>query len=266
MESLDEGQTINSWHNLIRLTDITNEQEEAFANWHRLIQSTVSTSTTEASQRHWHNLIHGNKDTSASSSFDGAAAALYNWDKLTEGRIIRNQQHTSQTPSSQRAITSSSHNEPPQSIASKDSYRKMADIPPPGFRLLYDKNRALESGNHEPKVMRLNIRNDLGQFDDVRLKITSPNKSILSAHLKENNDGTFTIFCCPSVDEPFDICISLGGSKLKKETPVLTLRGDLSMFKSHVAARIACRTISLIRWHLTPGLLQRQGGRIVPGQ
>ena len=269
VESVDETQqTINNWHNLILHTDITNEREEAFANWHRLIQSTRPTSTTtEATpQQHWHNLIHatGGDTPAACSSLDSVAVAHYNWDKLIEGRIIRNPSDpNARTPSSNTttAITSI-----PRNGSSLSSYQKIADTPPPGFRLLFDKNRALESGNHEPKVMRLNIRNDVGQFDDVRLKMTSPNKSMLSAHLKENSDGTFTIFCCPSVDEPFDIAISLSGSKLQKETQVLTLRGDLSVFKSPVAARIACRTISLIRWHLTPGLLQRQGDRVVPGK
>lgn len=279
MESLNDSQqttTVKHWHNLIRHTDVTKEIDEAESNWHRLIQSTPTTDAklTETAKQHWHNLIYatyGSK-TGEETSVDNETA-MCNWDKLIEGRIIRNRSSSSNAvPPNSSSGTNNNQSVTPQRSSSSSNvqvspYHKMVDTPPPGFRLLYDRNRALDAGgNHqEPKVMRLNIRNDQGQFDDVRLKMTTPDNSMLSAHLKENVDGTFTIFCCPSVDGPFDIRISLSGSKLPRETPVLILSGDFSMFKSHEAARIACRTLSLVRWHLTPGLLQRQGEQIVPG-
>lgn len=229
---------------MIRLTDISAETE-AQDNWHRLLQSvSIGDKIDEAeAERHWQSLIAA---TEGSPSFD-RRAALYHWEKLIEGRIIR------QTPSSSGANTGSTLRKPWQ------------DTPPPGLKLLYEKGRPTTPGLNEFKVMRLNVKDERGEFNDVRLKMTSSNKSLLSAHMKENVDGTLTVYCCPCVDGAFNVSVTLSGSKFKEDVEVLTFKGDLSILKSEAEMKLACRTISLIRWHLTPGLLVRQGEKIMAG-
>ena len=163
----NQPDTVSNWHNLIRMTDISAETE-AQDNWHRLVQSVSIGNTIDEAEveRHWHNLITA---TEGSSSLK-RRLALHHWEKLIEGRIIR---HTN----------SSSGVTDPRESSSGSTLRK-----PPGLKLLYDRSRPTTPGSNDIKVMQLNVKDDRGEFNDVKLKLTSPNKSMLSAHLKENVD------------------------------------------------------------------------------
>lgn len=120
-----------------------------------------------------------------------------------------------------------------------------------------------EFPEYDSQFLSMNVKTSKGDFQNVKLQLTSPDKSILSAHIAENGDGTFTIFCCPRIDDDFNMFVSLQGSAFKNDVQVLNLYGSFAGLKSR-ERELACKTINLIRWHLTPGLLRKKGDKIFP--
>jgi len=131
---------------------------------------------------------------------------------------------------------------------------------PPGAQILLEKKRT--RSQDQTRLLNLNVKNSKGEFHNVQMKLSSPDKSILSAHIAENKDGTFTIFCCPRVDNDFNMFVSLYGSQFQHEIKVLNFYGSFAGIRKQ-EADLACRTISLLRWHLTPGLLTKKGDKVV---
>lgn len=227
-----------NWHQLISSTS-TKSQQKAHANWHRLLQS-VEIDRRKLAEKHWLHLI-----TASPSAREGA---LKNWETLLEGRVRKTPEYLMEHWQNL--------------IQKKNPYQTMDGhkAPPAGMKILYDPSQA--SNPQQPKVVRLNIKNKTGNFKEVHLKMTSPDKSILSAHVQQNGDGTYTIFCCPTVQKSFNINVSLGGTEFKKDTNVFNIKGNFTNLKDSEEL-LAHRTIGLIRWHLTPGLLIQQGSKIV---
>ena len=218
--------------------------EEVKANWHRLLQS-VDINKRELAWKHWMCFMmaaNGREEQ-----------AISNWEKLVEGRIRKSPEKL------QEHWTNLVHGHNPYVRTTKKPEK------PSGIKVLYDPGNVMASEDaNQPKTVRLNIKNSDGNFNEVHLKMTSPNESLLSAHVQQNQDGTYTIFCCPTVQSDFNISIGLNGEGFKNDANVFSIKGNFSNLDSSEEI-LAHRTISLIRWHLTPGLLVKRGGRIVAG-
>ena len=171
--------------------------------------------------------------------------AFENWDRIADTKDIDNVD-----------IALSNWN---NLVTEQNPYEKYYNKrPPSGVKMLFEKK-----SEYDAKVLTLKVKNSKGERHDVQLKLSSPDKSILSAHIADNNDGTFTIFCCPRTDNDFNMFVSLYGTQFKHEIKVLNFYGSFAGLRKK-EMELACRTVSLLRWHLTPGLLKRKGGKIVP--
>ena len=117
-----------------------------------------------------------------------------------------------------------------------------------------------ERGEHV-NILKYGVRNYKNESCDVMLKMICPDKSILSAHVAENTDGTFTVFFCPKVKSDYNCFINISGNGFRKEYKLLNFYGDFQGMKSK-EIDLACRAMSLLRWHITPGLLENKHGKI----
>ena len=117
-----------------------------------------------------------------------------------------------------------------------------------------------ERGEHV-SMLKYGVKNHNDETCDVQLKMICPDKSIVSAHVAENADGGFTIFFCPEIKRDFNCFITIGGKKFKREYRILNFYGDFQGMRSK-EIDLACRAMSLLRWHITPGLLENKRGKI----
>eukprot|EP00112_Aurelia_sp_Birch-Aquarium-sp1_P009342 Seg2058.2 transcript_id=Seg2058.2/GoldUCD/mRNA.D3Y31 product="E3 ubiquitin-protein ligase TRIM56" protein_id=Seg2058.2/GoldUCD/D3Y31 len=117
-----------------------------------------------------------------------------------------------------------------------------------------------ERGEHV-SMLKYGVKNHKDETCDVQLKMICPDKSIVSAHVAENADGGFTFFFCPEIKRDFNCFITIGGKKFKKEYRILNFYGDFQGMRSK-EIDLACRAMSLLRWHVTPGLLENKRGKI----
>ena len=132
-----------------------------------------------------------------------------------------------------------------------------------GFRQpLYEGFTQLTSERGEQvKVLKFGVLNYKNESCDVKVKMVCPDKSIVSAHVAENADGAFTVFFCPETKKDFNCFITIGGKCFKNEYKFLNFYGDFKGMKSK-EIDLACRALSLLRWHITPGLLEKKNGKI----
>ncbi|XP_065064804.1 uncharacterized protein LOC135691016 [Rhopilema esculentum] len=110
-------------------------------------------------------------------------------------------------------------------------------------------------------VLKYGVKDYKNKTCDVQLRMICPDQSIVSAHVAENADGTFTVFFCPDVKRDFNCFIAIGGKDFKREYKILNFYGDFQGMKSK-EIDLACRAMSLLRWHITPGLLEAKNGKI----
>ena len=159
-----------------------------------------------------------------------------------------------ESPQKQRSKTDSKHSyeEIKPQIFEFEGFRQPAYE---GFTQLTS-----ERGEHV-NILKYGVRNYKNESCDVMLKMTCPDKSILSAHVAENTDGTFTVFFCPKVKSDYNCFINISGNGFKKEYKLLNFYGDFQGMSSK-EIDLACRAMSLLRWHITPGLLENKHGKI----
>ena len=110
-------------------------------------------------------------------------------------------------------------------------------------------------------VLKYGVKDYKNKTCDVQLRMICPDQSIVSAHVAENADGAFTVFFCPDVKRDFNCFITIGGKHFKREYKILNFYGDFQGMKSK-EIDLACRAMSLLRWHITPGLLEAKNGKI----
>ena len=118
-----------------------------------------------------------------------------------------------------------------------------------------------EKGEHIG-VLKYGVKNSKDKNCEIELKIVSPDNSVMSAHAFEHNNGTFTVYYCPAMDRDFNMFVSLGGKHFRRETKVLNFYGTFrGLNKKEID--LACKAVSLLRWHVTPGLLEVKGDKVV---
>ena len=110
-------------------------------------------------------------------------------------------------------------------------------------------------------VLKYGVLNYKNESCEVKVKMICPDRSIVSAHVTENADGAFTVFFCPKVTSDFNCFVTMGGKCFKKEYKLLNFYGNFQGMKSK-EIDLACRAMSLLRWHITPGLLENKRGKI----
>ena len=110
-------------------------------------------------------------------------------------------------------------------------------------------------------VLKYSVRNYKNESCAIEVKMVCPDKSIVSAHVAENADGAFTVYFCPNIKSDFNCFITIGGNCFKKDYKLLNFYGDFKGMKSK-EIDVACRALSLLRWHITPGLMENKRGKI----
>lgn len=294
--SENNNEAIHNWLNLVQGTS-SNDEEQALHHWDKIIKSGNKTQPSKAAYKHWDRLLEG-KIIKPKKTIEISPAK--NWDILIaspapivspvpspqssrSSSLFRNwHKLTSKTPPLPKSMNTAKMNENAVKnwntlisnrgdkeelaienwgtlLSGENPYEAYIDKQPPGVTKLYEKPTPR---GEETKMLSLNIKNSKREFHNVDLKLSSPDKSILSAHVAENSDGTFTIFCCPRIDNDFNMFVSLSGKQFKNEIKVVNFYGSFAGLRKH-EVDLACRTISLLRWHLTPGLLTKKGDKVV---
>ena len=102
-----------------------------------------------------------------------------------------------------------------------------------------------------------------GRPREVGIQLESPDGSVISAKVLDNKNGTYSIFYCPRSPGEHNLFVSLSGKHIKHGRRVLNFYGSFSGLKGEELT-LVCKTLCLIKWHVTPGLVQLKDGKKVP--
>lgn len=102
-----------------------------------------------------------------------------------------------------------------------------------------------------------------GRPREVGVQLESPDGSVISAKVLDNKNGTYSIFYCPRSPGEHNLFVSLSGKHIKHGKRVLNFYGSFSGLKGEELT-LVCKTLCLIKWHVTPGLVQVKDGKKVP--
>lgn len=97
---------------------------------------------------------------------------------------------------------------------------------------------------------------------EVQVQLETPDNSIISAHVLDNKDGTYTVFYCPKTGE-HNLYISLSNKTIKHGSQVLNIYGSFTGMRGDELA-LACKVLCLIRWQITPGMVKMKNNKIIP--
>lgn len=98
---------------------------------------------------------------------------------------------------------------------------------------------------------------------EVQVQLETPNNSVISAHVLDNKDGTYTVFYCPKTPGEHTVFVSLSSKNIKHGNRILNIRGSFQGMREEELA-LACKVLCLIRWQITPGMLQKKHDKVVP--
>lgn len=101
-----------------------------------------------------------------------------------------------------------------------------------------------------------------GRSREVGVQLESPDGSVISAKVLDNKNGTYSIFYCPRSPGEHNLFVSLSGKHIKHGKRVLNFYGSFSGLKGEELT-LVCKTLCLIKWHVTPGLIQVKDGKKV---
>lgn len=102
-----------------------------------------------------------------------------------------------------------------------------------------------------------------GRPREVGVQLESPDGSVISAKVLDNKNGTYSIFYCPRTAGDHNLFVSLSSKHIKHGRRVLNFYGSFSGLKGEELT-LVCKTLCLIKWHVTPGLVQVKDGKNVP--
>ena len=118
-------------------------------------------------------------------------------------------------------------------------------------------------GKLTPTEFVIPMTDSRGRPREVGVQLESPDGSVISAKVLDNKNGTYSIFYCPSSPGEHNLFVSLSGKHIKHGRRVLNFYGSFSGLKGEELA-LVCKTLCLIKWHVTPGLVQVKDGKQVP--
>ena len=205
---------------------------------------------------------------------DDTQAFLY-WEKLIEGKIIRDK--LSPSVDLNKGIILSEQKKMETTLkspsASTSSIKSRSSSVFKSFKQKIVSRTNLKSNFKEEaadniihdkdgRILKMKVKDSSNTYQELQVKFTSPDNSILSAHVTSNCDGTFTVYCCPRIDNDFNMFVSIHGDQFTKQHQVINIYGSFATMKKK-ERDLACKTISLLRWHLTPGLLTKRGDKVI---
>lgn len=104
-----------------------------------------------------------------------------------------------------------------------------------------------------------------GRPREVAVQLESPDGSVISAQVLDNKNGTYSIFYCPRSPGDHNLFVSLTGKHIKHGRRILNFYGSFSGLKSEELS-LVCKTLCLIKWHVTPGMVEMKDGKKRPGE
>lgn len=104
-----------------------------------------------------------------------------------------------------------------------------------------------------------------GRPREVSLQLESPDGSVISVQVLDNKNGTYSIFYCPRSPGDHNLFVSLSSKHIKHGRRILNFYGSFSGLKGEELT-LVCNTLCLIKWHMTPGLVQVKDGKKIPGE
>lgn len=104
-----------------------------------------------------------------------------------------------------------------------------------------------------------------GRPREVAVQLESPDGSVISAQVLDNKNGTYSIFYCPRSPGDHNLFVSLTSKHIKHGRRILNFYGSFSGLKSEELS-LVCKTLCLIKWHVTPGMVEVKDGKKRPGE
>ena len=104
-----------------------------------------------------------------------------------------------------------------------------------------------------------------GRPREVAVQLESPDRSVISAQVLDNKNGTYSIFYCPRSPGDHNLFVSLTSKHIKHGRRILNFYGSFSGLKSEELS-LVCKTLCLIKWHVTPGMVEVKDGKKRPGE
>lgn len=104
-----------------------------------------------------------------------------------------------------------------------------------------------------------------GRPREVAVQLESPDGSVISAQVLDNKNGTYSIFYCPRSPGDHNLFVSLTSKHIKHGRRILNFYGSFSGLKSEELS-LVCKTLCLIKWHVTPGIVEVKDGKKRPGE
>ena len=129
--------------------------------------------------------------------------------------------------------------------------------------LTVGKNTSEPVGKSTPTEFVIPTTDSRGRPREVGVQLESPDGSVISAKVLDNKNGTYSIFYCPRTPGEHNLFVSLSGKHIKHGKRVLNFYGSFSGLKGEELT-LVCKTLCLIKWHVTPGLVQVKDGKNVP--
>ena len=118
-------------------------------------------------------------------------------------------------------------------------------------------------GKLAPTEFLIPTTDSRGRPREVGIQLESPDGSVISAKVLDNKNGTYSIFYCPRTPGEHNLFVSLSSKHIKHGRRILNFYGSFSGLKGEELTLI-CKTLCLIKWHVTPGLIQVKDGKKVP--
>lgn len=104
-----------------------------------------------------------------------------------------------------------------------------------------------------------------GRPREVAVQLESPDRSVISAQVLDNKNGTYSIFYCPRSPGDHNLFVSLTSKHIKHGRRILNFYGSFSGLKSEELS-LVCKTLCLIKWQVTPGMVEVKDGKKRPGE
>lgn len=135
-----------------------------------------------------------------------------------------------------------------------------------GFPALAIGKKASEPvGKLTPTEFVIPTTDNRGRPREVSVQLESPDGSVVSAQVLDNKNGTYTIFYCPRSPGEHNLYVSLTSKHIKHGRRVLNFYGSFPKMKDEELSLI-CKTLCMIKWHVTPGLVRIKDGKKTAGE
>lgn len=120
-------------------------------------------------------------------------------------------------------------------------------------------------GKVSPTEFVIPTTDSRGRLREVVVQLESPDGSVIAAQVLDNKNGTYSVFYCPRSSGDHNLFVSLSSKHIKHGRRVLNIYGSFSGLKGEEVSLVS-KTLCLIKWNVTPGLVQVKDGKKQPGE